>query len=154
MPDPFLRALQCAPCHFDLGGFVPFSIRDQLVRARLFVDRTCASVRLSRRQILVKGAGVAGIAVASRAAALDIRSVIVEKGASSLGRFAECSSRWIEPTHYDWPHDHWLAGELPGLALPYRCDYAGPLAALWRTELQKLEAAGSVFAYANVQEFT
>lgn len=153
MPDPFLRSLQCAPCHFDLGGFVPFSIRDQLVRARLFVDRTCASVRLSRRKILVKGAGVAGIAVASRAAALDIRSLIVEKGVSSLGRFAECSSRWIEPTHYDWPHDHWLDGKLPGLALPYRCGYAGQLSSRWREELKKLEAAGSVFTYANVKEF-
>ena len=55
MPDPFLLAHIVAPLQFDLSGtLTPISIRDQMLRGRLIVDRAVEQGLVGpRRDLLV-----------------------------------------------------------------------------------------------------
>lgn len=141
--DPFLRAHYIAPFTYDLGGrFRPPAIRDQMIRARLLVDRASDEGLFHGNPILVVGAGVAGVAVAFWAAKRGIKSVIAEQNHGAFGRFVLCSSRWVDPTQYDWPAGHWKSGRFEGLPLDYTAGWPSLLAAKWRAHLHALEAEG------------
>lgn len=139
--DSFLRAHYIAPFTYDLGGrFRPPAIRDQMIRARLLVDRAYEEGLFHGKPILIVGAGVAGVSVAFWAAKRGVKSVIAEEAHGAFGRFVLCSSRWVDPTQYDWPAGHWQSGRLEGLPLDYAPGWPSQLAATWRAQLQTLEA--------------
>jgi hypothetical protein len=154
MPDdPFVKAHEVSSCIYDLNLYSPFSIRDQLVRTALFVDRANFTGKLPNKTMLIIGAGVAGIAAAVRGVAHGIRSLVIEREEKALTRFGQCSSRWIEPTHYDWPAEHWNRGYLPGLPLNYRALPASALAAEWETQLIQLRLKGRITFKTDIQKF-
>jgi hypothetical protein len=103
--------------------------------------------------MLIIGAGVAGIAAAVRSVDHDIHSLVLEKEEKALTRFGACSSRWVEPTHYDWPAEHWNQGYLSGLPLKYRALPASGLAAEWEKELIRLDEEGHLTFRTDVEDF-
>jgi hypothetical protein len=142
--DPFLRAHFVAPSVFDLGGrFRPAAIRDQMLRARLLIDRAAEQHLFRTNRILVVGAGVAGVSAAFQAARYGVFSVIAEQNPrTAFGRFVLCSSRWVHPAYYDWPFDHWERDHLDGFPLQFKPGWPSQLAAKWRADLATLEVEG------------
>jgi hypothetical protein len=140
--DPFLRAHFVAPSIFDLGGrFRPAAIRDQMLRARLLIDRAAEQNLFPTKRILVVGAGVAGVSAAFQAAKYGVFSVIAEQDKrTAFGRFTLCSSRWVHPAHYDWPFEHWERDYLDGFPLQFKPGWPSQLAGKWRADLATLEA--------------
>jgi hypothetical protein len=138
--DPFLRAHWIAPFTYDLGGrFRPTAIRDQMLRARLLIDRAQEEGFFPTKKILVIGAGVAGVSAAARAARYGIFSVIVEQKRKAFERFSLCSSRWIHPAQYDWPAEHWERNQLDGFPLSYNPGWPSALAVQWQDVLESLK---------------
>lgn len=142
MPDPFLAAHSLGPLHYGLGGKIsPVSIRDQMLRGRVIIDRALEVPLLGvDRPLLVIGAGAAGVTTAIHATKHGIPTTLIDKNSVPLSRQRQCRSRWICPTQYDWPLDHWQVGEYPWEGpdmplLPWVEDYANWLAVLWLTEL-------------------
>jgi hypothetical protein len=138
------------PRLFDIGGRLsPASIRDQMVRAILLVDRACERGFLSRdKELLVVGAGAAGATAAMRAVdRWGIPTLLVERNRGPFRRQAECASRWIDPTQYDWPADHWHIGSFPpwrpDVPLPWDAGHADYLAGRWTTTLDAFTAVHS-----------
>lgn len=141
--DPFLRAHYVGPLTYDLSGrFRPPAIRDQMIRARLLVDRAYGAGLFRANSILIVGAGVAGVSVAVQAAKHGVRSVIAEQSSNSFGRFVLCSSRWVDPAQYDWPADDWRSRRIQGLPLDYPPGWPSLLTSKWRARLAALEADG------------
>jgi len=138
VPDPFLVNHAVAPFQFDLSGpIAPISIRDQMVRARLLVDRAwdAGLINRSGRPLLVGGAGAAGATAAIRATQRGVLTVLVDAAPAPFLRQAGCRSRLVDPLQYDWPVDHWNAGRYPwmppSMPLPWRTDIANRLAIHW-----------------------
>lgn len=141
MPDPFLLAHAVAPLSFDIGGrLTPISIRDQMLRGRMIVERGVEAGLIGPgRRLVVVGAGAAGASAAIRAAQRGIETVLIDSAPAPFQRQAGCSTRWVDPTQYDWPVQHWARGHypwtLPRMPLPWREDYADNLAAAWTQQL-------------------
>jgi hypothetical protein len=146
MTDPLLLAHTVRPFHFDIGGKIsPSSIRDQMFRGRVLVDRAYEQGLInSNRPLLVIGAGAAGVTAAIRAAQLDMPTVLIERNSSAFDRQAVCTTRWVCPTQYDWPLEHWQQGHYPWLGpsmpLPWGASYANMLAVVWSHELSQAQA--------------
>ena len=70
MADPFLLAHQVGPRFFDLSGKLnPISIREQMIRARLLVERAKqANLIGPNSDLLVIGSGACGATAALHAA--------------------------------------------------------------------------------------
>jgi hypothetical protein len=143
MTDTFLLSHLVRPFHFDIGWkFSPASIRDQMLRGRVIVDRAYAQQLISaRRMLLVIGAGAAGATAAIRAVQLGVRVMLIDRNATAFNRQATCTTRWVSPTQYDWPLEHWPLGQYPwmgpSMPLPWGADYADVLASLWNRELTR-----------------
>jgi hypothetical protein len=66
MPDPFLENHRIGANHFSIGGKLsPVSIRDQLIRSQLFIDRAFEQKLLrddgsTRLAVIGSGIGAAG----------------------------------------------------------------------------------------------
>lgn len=127
---------------FEIGGeFAPASIRDQMVRARLVVDRLIENGRIGRGgpNLLVIGAGSTGLTAAIRAASLHVRTVVADKGPSGF-RLSRCTSWDVEPTLYDWPASHWPEAHFPWgsetMPLPWRAKKANEIALDWDIQLR------------------
>jgi hypothetical protein len=138
MADPFLLAHLVSPFFFDIEGTLsPISIRDQMIRGRMIVDRAVEEGLLNRgaRSLLVIGAGAAGATAAIRAAQHGVHTMLIDIAPAPFLRQAGCRSRWVDPTQYDWPVDHWAASRYPWkpprMPLPWRANYANDLAVLW-----------------------
>ena len=115
-PDPFLRAHIIRPFIFDIGGRLsPISIRDQMLRGQLIVDRALEAGYIDGygRDLLVVGAGAAGATAAIHAAGKGVSTWLIEQETGPFYRQANCSSRWVDPTQYDWPQEHWSEGKYP-----------------------------------------
>ena len=56
-------------------------------------------------KLIVVGAGVGGVTTAIEAAKFQIPTVILEREVEPFSRQAECTTRFIDPTQYDWPVD-------------------------------------------------
>src|ERR671933_100000 len=96
MHDPFLLAHQVLPQLYLISSHVgPISIRDQMVRGRLVVERA-----LEQGLIL-------------RAVELGVRTWLVDRHATLFHVQSNITTRWLDPTHYDWPADHWIQGRFP-----------------------------------------
>ncbi len=146
MVDPFLLEHEVAPRCYDLGGrLTPVSIRDQMIRGRLIVDRAMEQrpslIAQGGPGLLVVGAGATGVTAAIHAARHGIRTVLIEQEAIPFSRQAGCRSRWLDPTQYDWPVEHWDRGKYPWtnprMPLPWNANQANRLAIAWTHELNR-----------------
>lgn len=153
MDDPFLLAHLIRPFFFDIGGKLsPVSIRDQMIRGRMIVDRAYERGIITPlppgteagdepgstpNELLVIGAGAAGVTAALRAAELGVKATLVDSAAAAFTRQGGCRSRWVNPTQYDWPANHWGKGHYhwitPAMPLPWRAERSHLIAAGWRT---------------------
>jgi len=146
MADPFLLAHWCAPLQFTIAGpLTPVSIRDQMIRGRMFVDRAIEQTLLAPNQpLVVVGAGAAGVTAAMRAAQLQIPVTLVEASHQAFGRQKKSTSRWIDPTQYDWPADHWPQASFPWgpppMQLPWAAQRSSVIAAAWDREFRRAQA--------------
>ena len=152
MDDPFLLAHLVRPFFFDIGGKIsPISIRDQMIRGRMIIDRACErgllgsnstyrdslDDRLARppNRLLIIGAGAAGVTAAVRAAQRGIETTLIDVASGPFSRQAGCSSRWVDPTQYDWPVDHWDRSNYhwkpPVMPLQWSAHRAHQLAITW-----------------------
>ena len=92
------------------------SMKDQIIRGRWVVDAlinakvletsTAPSGRPDECDLLVIGAGAAGVAAAMRAAHQNVRTLIVDRADDAFVR-QSYSQRLISPSLYDWPAQHW-----------------------------------------------
>ena len=145
MGDPFLSAHQVYPHFFNLGGRIsPISIRDQMVRGQTIVERAIEARLIGgeeHRPLLVVGAGAAGATAAIYAASQGVPTVLLDRDASPFTRQAHCATRWIDPTQYDWPVNHWDRRYCPCVPvptpLPWWSDWAHRLAAQWSIRLDR-----------------
>lgn len=144
MLDPFLRAFNVGPFHFDIGGSIsPISIKDQMVRGRMIVDRAIEAGLIDTDQyhLLVIGAGAGGASAAIRAAQRDVKTTLIDIAPGPFLRQGGCASRWVDPTQYDWPVSHWMERRYPwkppGMPLPWVPDFANTLAAVWTQTLKQ-----------------
>ncbi len=126
----------------SLSG-APISIRDQQLRATELTDRLIDARRINRlRPLLVVGAGVAGISAAIRALKEShCRVTIVDRKPRPFSLQANCSTRILHPTQYDWPLDHWNGGQFPwhpraSASLRHPVARADDLADMWSDTLQ------------------
>lgn len=123
--DSILSAHQIGERFFDFSQKLNgISIRDQMVRGQMFAEslpsylrsfnetQPDAHVELAR-DVLVIGAGACGMTIAIGLAAQGLSVVVVEKRDDPFSLQANCASRWIDPTQYDWPLDHWQAATFP-----------------------------------------
>jgi hypothetical protein len=145
--DPFLLAHQAGPRTFDLSGKLwPVSIRDQMVRGRLLVDRMFDQGILVTdpadidSRLLVIGAGACGATAAAHAAVRGATVLLIDKEKDRFGFQLKAPSRWVDPAQYDWPLDHWTGTTFPwaGSAMPLTWS-AGPapaVAAQWENDLR------------------
>ena len=149
MTDPFLLSHRCAELQFTIAGpLTPVSIRDQMIRGRMFVDRAIEQALLSAdRPLLVVGAGAGGATAAMRAAELQIPVTLVDASNQAFGRQKKSSSRWVDPTQYDWPADHWQQARFPWvpppMPLPWAAQISSLIAAVWDRELRLAQALHS-----------
>lgn len=110
---------------FRVGQYSPVSIRDQVVRAAYLMERLWAKGWLTEdTKLLVVGAGAAGVTAALEAVDLGVVNIVVaDLSDRALTLQAPCTSRWLDPTQYDWPAHHWADSvwpitELANRALP------------------------------------
>lgn len=109
MADHFLLSHIVRPFLFEIGGKLhPVSIRGQMIRARVIVDRAFeAGLINKKRDLLVIGGGAAGLTAAIRACELGIKTVVIDLVKGLFSRQAKCTTRWVDPVQYDWPVSHW-----------------------------------------------
>ena len=142
MIDPFLLAHEVAPLCFEIGGILsPVSIRDQMIRGRWIVDRAMeAGLVLPGGNLLIIGAGAAGVTAAIEGASRGILVTLIDTAPAAFTRQAGCSSRWVDPTQYDWPVDHWAKSVFPwtrpAMPLSWRAGRANMLAIAWGLALR------------------
>jgi hypothetical protein len=107
---------------FDMsGGFSPISIKDQVIRASLIVERAierkliteAGETNTHSRPLLVVGGGIAGVAACYHASQRNIVSFLVEKNDSPLAKYRSYGDRLIVPNQYDWPFNQWNREEFP-----------------------------------------
>lgn len=122
-----LLAYKIAPRQFDLSyRFSNISLRDQIVRAQTLV-RTLVNTKLlaadpvedsDQFQLLICGAGAAGLAAAREAEAHNLSFVLIERDrAVPGGVLKEDAERYVSAAMYEWPHPNHSAHEFP-LAAP------------------------------------
>jgi hypothetical protein len=118
MSDPFLWAHELARHVFDIStDLKPGSIRDQVIRGTLLVHRAAelGIIGPDGRNLLVIGAGAAGVAAAVTAARMRIWTELIDKQDHAFNLQRGCGTRYIEPTVYDWPAAHWPFSKYPWL---------------------------------------
>jgi hypothetical protein len=152
MDDPFLRAISLDQVVYSIGGFLhPLSIKDQIIRAQLFVRRAFEQkiIRASSAApgangsppLVVVGGGVAGVVVTMEAARWGVPVVLIEKNSDPFPRQRKCGTRRLDPTQYDWPARHWASGCYPFSSFAYPCplpwgqpEISSLLAAAWEAK--------------------
>ncbi len=118
-----LLAHKIAPRQFDLSyRFSHISLRDQIVRAQMVV-RTLhraglveagAPAQKSKFQLLICGAGMAGLAAAKEAHARGISFVLVEKEEQVPGGvLASKANRYVSTGMYEWPRPNHIEHDYP-----------------------------------------
>ena len=90
---------------------------------------------------MVVGAGAAGLTAAITAAELGVAALVLEVSPRVFRAQAACDTRWVDPTQYDWPLDHWTSGRFPlsvlAMPFPWAADWADQIASLWFSSLQQ-----------------
>ena len=162
MPDPFLIHHEVYPFCFNIGGRLsPVSIRDQMVRGRAIVDRLVAAGLIGvGLDLVVAGAGAAGVTAAMHAASLGVNAHLIERGPGPFAVQAGCTTRLINPTQYDWPLTHWDENRYPWVApsMPLRWSrgLSSSVAASWHAQMRMLmaSAAGRAFSFTPLHNVT
>lgn len=99
-----LLAFKCASRVFDISsGLTQVSIRDQIVRAQLFVDDLCAKAPKPKAKLLVIGAGIAGVSAALRAKEKGLEVVLLDAQKAPFSLLANVTVRYVGPFMYEWP---------------------------------------------------
>ncbi len=158
MKDPFLYAHYLGVRIFSVSGKIsPLSIRDQMIRGRMLVDRAFEQMLISKTlPLMVVGAGAGGVSAALRSAQLGVPTFLIEKERQAFSVQAACATRWIDPTQYDWPLDHWQVGQYPHppknprVPLSWRGGRAVDLAAGWYGELLNIVALARLVQHTPV----
>lgn len=149
--DPILRAFNInsnrfPPVLYDIGPkLTPISIRDQVLRAFMLVDRAAAAKIIGpNRPLLIIGGGAAGVTAAITAARRRIQTTIVEQTGNLFSRQV-VSERCICPTQYDWPVDHWNQKKFPWtghqIPLGWSAGKATDIVTNWNDQVKQLRAA-------------
>lgn len=152
--DPLaLLVHKFAPQQFDIAqGFTYISIRDQMNRAAMVVDALVESGHLDEGhavptstsfhpspttvlsvQLVIFGAGAAGLAAAMAAKKRNLSFVLVERGSSIPGGvMASNAQRYVSVSMYEWPNvsssQHGYAPVLASRALAISIPFAQALA--------------------------
>lgn len=118
-----LLAFKIAPRQFDISyRFSNISLRDQIVRAQMLVGalieaelvRTESPVNDGKFQLLICGAGAAGLAAAKEAEANGISFVLIEKGPTVPGGvLMKTAKRYVSTAMYEWPNPNHTAHDYP-----------------------------------------
>lgn len=113
-----------------------------MLRGSWFADRLQSTGEIHRdRSILVVGAGATGATAAIRAAQHGAKVLLIEQTGGAFGLQARSSTRWIDPTQYDWPSEHWHRAVYPWrpppVPLPFKANFSDRLAHDWRLLLQQ-----------------
>ncbi len=138
-PSDALPLLACkiAPRQFDLSyRFSSISLRDQIVRAQTLIRALFESkLTLPRAkevdnefQLLIVGAGAAGLSAAKEAATLEVSFVLIEKEDDAPGGVLRSSAeRYVSTAMYEWPQPNHAEHNFP-LAAPHLLgrDHAPP----------------------------
>lgn len=97
-------AFKCAARVFDISsGLAQVSIRDQIVRAQLFIDDLCAKDQTKGMKLLVVGSGIAGVSAALRAKHLGLDVVLVDVRGKPFSLQDGVNTRFVGPFMYEWP---------------------------------------------------
>lgn len=118
-----------------------------MIRGYLIVERALATGLIGEnRELLVVGAGMAGVVAAVTAAQRKIKVTIIDKG-EILGKLAGKAKRFIDPTLYDWPALHWQRARFPfndysRIPLKYSHHSVGPMISAWRSAVYDAENSG------------
>ncbi len=157
--DPFLFFHKVSDGHVNIGGrWSPLSIRDQMIRGRWAVERAL-SVLGGDRSLAVIGAGIGGVTAAMTAVDAGVRTTLFEKEHEPFSRHQACQ-RWVDPTQYDWPLDHYSSGLIPWPATPavklsWHAGRASAFVGNWRAEFNTVRMsanAGQYFTWRNDSE--
>jgi hypothetical protein len=144
MKDPILAGLGIAPGWFQLGHpFSPIGIRDQILRAALLSERLWERRTVAEgSQVLVVGAGAAGVTVASHLADFGANVTLVEANDRPFGLQHASKTRWLDPAQYDWPAGHWrekrYPWQNPRVRLEWSAGFADQVALLWENEFKSV----------------
>jgi hypothetical protein len=158
-----MLAYKVAPNMFDLStGLSHVSLRDQLIRGVTLVrDLTAARLLTSGDELLIVGAGAAGVSAAQRAGAAGCRSLLLETEDAPFGLQANVKTRYVGPYMYEWPWDihadqhfappatsllhHWNTAAYAGLEINSSTPLtAAQLASHWQSQLSAwVRAPGS-----------
>lgn len=152
---------------FDFSrGLKCISIRDQIVRSVLLSQDLHQHLGKTGASVGVIGAGVCGIACAIELVKRGHSVKVFEKRELPFGLQSECTSRWVDPTQYDWPFQHWSQGKFPLISkieaetqtsrdshspLRYVANRASDLAATWAFDFAQADRSQIEFiAYESV----
>jgi hypothetical protein len=134
-PDQALSFHHVGGFRYELSGLRTGSVRDQILRSRLLVERLLARPDLNGDPLLVIGGGAAGVTAALTASRLGRDVTLLERRSSPFTTQARVTTRWLDPTEFDWPQAHWASGDMAWRGsvypLPYRADWADQLATQW-----------------------
>ena len=149
-----LLAYKISPNMFDLStGLSHVSLRDQVIRgATLVRDLIAAKLLTASDEILIIGAGAAGVSAARHAATAGCRSLIIDTADEPFGLQAHVNTRYVGPYMYEWPWDihadqhfappntsvlhHWNTASYAGLEINSTDPLsAAQLASDWQSQL-------------------
>jgi hypothetical protein len=147
-------AYKIAPNMFDLStGLSHVSLRDQLIRgATLVRDLIAAGLLTDADELLIIGAGAAGVSAAQQASTVGCRSLLLDTADAPFGLQANVTTRYVGPYMYEWPWDihadqqfaphassllhHWNTATYAGLEVYSSAPLtAAQLASDWQSQL-------------------
>lgn len=142
--DQAISYHQVSEARYELSGLRTGSVRDQMFRAHLLVTRLISSGRLSPGDdLLIFGAGVAGVTSALTACTYGVNVALLETNQDAFETQRNVHSRWLDPTEFDWPQPHWTTqrmGAVPAgyvdYPLVYTAGKASTLAIAWKTNFE------------------
>jgi hypothetical protein len=139
--DPFLFAHRLSGKLYNISsGLGPISVRDQMVRSQLLVNRLLLTGTLRADQrLLVVGGGVAGFTAASTAARQGIETVLLEGTGELFSCFAGCDTRWVYSHLYEWPAPHWTERDYHEVPLSWSSGVASGLVPGWREQADQIQ---------------
>lgn len=128
-----------------------------MVRAELFVERAWEAGLLSptqSRPLLIVGAGAGGATAALHAATiLGVSTILADRADAPFKTQADCPTRWLDPSIYDFPVDHWHEGRYPpsmSVAAPHlswSANWSHIVAMHWRSIFYPLVQTGGLLEF-------
>lgn len=157
MRDPFLRDHFFRKGEFIIAGRIqPFSLRDQMIRAEMFVRRAKSFKIIGPNRdkpFVVIGGGAAGATAAALATGLGIKTVLVDAEVDLFSAQCNCGTRWLCPTVYDYPADHFFSGNFPPSSrshpLKWQASWAQLVATTLRGKMLTIENSSNLKVYRN-----